>query len=233
VPANPTCSAQRINLFHGLSESQFSWISERLYFRTFPPGAVIMTAQQPGEMVYLIQSGTVKIHLEQADGTDVILAILGPGEMVGEMSVLDSTVRSASVVTLEESVLCWMGQDAFQECLRKFPQVNENLSRILAGRVRLSNELVQALASLDVHGRVARQLLVFAEKYGQALPSEGLRIPLRLTQSDLADLVGASRKRVNQAMVLFKNQGLLSTDGEGRITLHDRQSLAAYCRQSP
>jgi CRP/FNR family cyclic AMP-dependent transcriptional regulator len=132
-------------------------------------------------------------------------------------------------VTLEESVLAWMGRRSFQECLNNLPQFSQNLVRILSGRVRLANELIQALASLDVHGRVARQLLAFAEKYGQPGPDGCVEIPLRLTQSDLADLVGASRKRVNQAMVTFKQHGYLA-DGSGRIVILDRNGLVKYCR---
>jgi CRP/FNR family cyclic AMP-dependent transcriptional regulator len=89
---------------------------------------------------------------------------------------------------------------------------------------------VQALATLDVYGRVARQLLAFAEKYGESGSDGQTFIPIRLTQKDIADLVGASRKRVNQVMVSFKNQGLISVDANGRITVHNREGLAHFCR---
>jgi CRP/FNR family cyclic AMP-dependent transcriptional regulator len=219
-----------LSLFHGLTQEQLAHVGRRLYRHTFPAGANIMTAEQPGEVVYMILSGTVKIHIEQADGTDVILSILGPGDIVGEMSLIDSVGRSASVVTLEESQLLWMGGDAFQECLRTIPIISQNLVRILSGRVRLANELIQALATLDVNGRVARQLLAFAEKYGQNTSGLDVFIPIRLTQSDIADLVGASRKRVNQVMVTFKSQGTISVDEKGRITVYDREALARLCR---
>ncbi|MEW5867926.1 MAG: Crp/Fnr family transcriptional regulator [Chloroflexota bacterium] len=219
-----------IDLFHGLEPDQLNWISERLYCRTYPGGASIITAEQPGEVIYIIRSGTVKIHVEQADGTDVILAILGPGDVVGEMSLIDSSGRSASVITLEESQLIWMAGSTFQECLRNFLPVSQNLVRILSTRVRLANELIQALATLDVHGRVARQMLAFAERYGRSGDNGDLLIPIRLTQSDIADLVGASRKRVNQVMVTFKQQGYISVDEKSRITVHDRKALARLCR---
>jgi CRP/FNR family cyclic AMP-dependent transcriptional regulator len=98
----------------------------------------------------------------------------------------------------------------------------------MTARVRLSDQMIQALATLDVNGRVARQLLAFAEKYG--LEKDGMtQIRIALTQGDIADLVGASRKRVNQAMVLFKEQELID-DAEGRIAIKDRNGLAKYCR---
>jgi alkanesulfonate monooxygenase SsuD/methylene tetrahydromethanopterin reductase-like flavin-dependent oxidoreductase (luciferase family) len=111
------------------------------------------------------------------------------------MSMLDSAGRSANVVTLEETRVVWMDREAFQEALQTMPAISMNLVRILAARVRLANELIQALASLDVYGRVARQLLAFAERYGEPLPSGEVTIPIKLTQGDIADLVGASRKR--------------------------------------
>ena len=99
--------------------------------------------------------------------------------------------------------------------------------KILSARVRLSDQLIQALATLDVNGRVARQLLAFAEKYGRE--KDGMtQIRIALTQGDIADLVGASRKRVNQAMVSFKEQGLLD-DVDGRIAIKDGEGLAMYC----
>jgi CRP/FNR family transcriptional regulator, cyclic AMP receptor protein len=216
------------DLFSGLTAEQLARVGQHAHRKLFPAGTNIMTVEQPGEVVYIILSGTVKIHIEQADGRDVTLSILGRGDTVGEMSMIDSSGRSASAVTLEESLLLWMDKAAFQECLRDVPQISQNLVRVLAGRVRLANELIQALATLDVYGRVARQLLAFAEKYGEAAGDE-VRIPIRLTQGDIAELVGASRKRVNQVMVAFKGQNLIA-ENDGKITVKDRVGLAKYCR---
>lgn len=230
MPGVETCLIEATDLFHGLTPEQINQVKGWLYCRNYPAGTHIITAQQPGEVVYIIQSGSVKIYIEQASGAEVILAILGPGDIVGEMSLIDSSGRSASVVTLEESRLLWMGAGAFQECLHTIPMFAQNLVRILAARVRLANELIQALAALDVNGRVARQMLAFADKYGHTSPNGETLIPIRLTQGDVADLVGASRKRVNQAMVLFKGQGYISVNEKGQITVHNRKALAQYCR---
>jgi CRP/FNR family cyclic AMP-dependent transcriptional regulator len=217
-------------LFHGLSLEQLMWLSERLRYKTFPADTNIITAETPGEVVYILLRGTVKIHIEQVNGTDVVLAILGRGDTVGEMSLIDSAGRSASVLTLEESVLLWMDRVSFHDALQRLPALALNLVRILADRVRLANELIQALATLDVYGRVARQLLAFSEKYGQAGAGGEVLIPIRLTQGDIADLVGASRKRVNQVMVRFKQNEYLAVDTNGRITVRDRQALTRLCR---
>lgn len=217
-----------IPLFEGLAPADLNWLSARAHRRLFAAGTNILTAEQPGEAVYVILHGTVKIHVEQADGRDVVLAILGAGDTLGEMSLIDSAGRSASAVTLEDSLLLWMDKSAFQEALRRFPIVAQNLVRILSTRVRLANELIQALASMDVNGRVARQLLAFADKYGRT-EGKSVLIPIHLTQSDIADLVGASRKRVNQVMVAFREQELISINPEGRIIVLDRDALMNYC----
>jgi CRP/FNR family cyclic AMP-dependent transcriptional regulator len=217
-----------IDLFAGMTPTQLDWVAQHAHRRVFEAGRNVLTIEQPGEAVYVILHGTVKIHVEQG-GRDVIIAILGAGDLLGEMSLIDSVGRSASAVTLENSLLLWMDKVSFSYILDNFTPVARNLVRILSARVRLSDQLIQALATLDVHGRVARQLLAFAEKYGRE--KEGAtQIRIVLTQSDIADLVGASRKRVNQTMVLFKEQGLIDTDADGRIAIKDSDGLARFCK---
>ena len=219
-----------IPLFEGLKDSELNWIAARAHRRVFSAGTNVITAEQPGEAVYLILHGTVKIHIEQADGRDVVLSIIGSGDTLGEMSLVDSSGRSASAVTLEDSLLLWMDKATFQQILNDFPPVALNLVRILSARVRLNNELIQALATMDVYGRVARQLLAFAEKYGERAEDESVLIPIHLTQSNIADLVGASRKRVNQVMVFFREQEMVSIKADGKIVVQNRAGLAGYCR---
>lgn len=230
VPLPETNILAKVALFEGLHPKQWNRINQYLYGRIFPAGTNIITAEQPGEVVYVILRGAVKIYQDQADGTRVILALLGPGDIVGEMSLIDSAGRSANVITIEDSHLLWMERRAFRHCLETIPEMNVNLVKILSRRVRLANEQIQALASLDVYGRVARQFLAFAEKYGETSDDGNIFIPVRLTQSDLAELVGASRKRVNQVMVSFKRQQLISVNSESYIKVLDRKELAKYCR---
>jgi CRP/FNR family cyclic AMP-dependent transcriptional regulator len=216
-----------IKLFEGLTQSQLDWVANHSHRRVFTAGTNVMTIEQPGEAVYIILHGTVKIHIEQGE-RDVILSVLGSGDLLGEMSLIDSVGRSANVVTLEDSLMLWMDKSSFNFILDNFPPVARNLVRILSSRVRLSDQMIQSLATLDVNGRVARQLLAFAERYGRH-KIDGILLPIVLTQSDLADLVGASRKRVNQAMVFFKEQGLVSTDTDGRFIIQNAGGLAKFC----
>ncbi|NNJ11030.1 Crp/Fnr family transcriptional regulator [Chloroflexales bacterium ZM16-3] len=185
-----------------------------------------MRMDDPGEAIYLIVEGTVKIAVEQPDGSSVILAILGAGEVIGEMSVVQNTGRSATIITLERSTMLWMNRTTFQECMQTMSVMATNLARILASRLRLANEQILLFATQDVYGRVACMLLAFAREHGRPQEDGSIQIPLRLTQTDLASLVGASRVRVNQVLSTYKDLGHISLGQKHYITLHDIDSLS-------
>lgn len=217
------------SLFKGLGITDLEWLSARSYKRAFPAGTVVVLAGQPAEALYIILSGTVKIHIEHVNGRDVVLSIIGAGDLVGEISLLDNVGHSATAVTLENSQLLWMDKPTFLYALATFPQVGQNLSRILASRLRMNNELIHALGTMDVYGRVARQLLAFAEKYGENLADGSTRIILSFTQGDMMDLVGAARRSVGLAMGSFRQQKYISMDTNGKMIVHNRVALAKYC----
>ena len=217
-------AAENIRLFNGLSDQQLSWINNRLHAHNFPSGADLIVAGTPGEAVYFILTGTVKVFVPQLDGREVTVNLMGPGDTVGELSVIDSAGRSASVVTLEETKVVWMSRADFQEAFHTIPTLSENLLRTLSSRLRNTTDNIQAYASLDIPGRIARQVLVIANTYGLDHP-DGTYIPLRLTQNDIAELVGASRKRVNQVFVVLKRSGVLSVDASWHITVYRKDML--------
>ncbi len=164
---DPDALAQ-IPLFEGLPRSELS----RLYESRFPAGSNVLIAEQPGEAVYVILEGSVKVHALRPDGTEVVLAVLGAGEVLGEMSAADSLGRSASVVALEETRLLWMDRRTFRSSVASSTALSHNLAEVLSKRVRLANSRLISLASLDVPGRVASQLLSLAREYGQQSPME-------------------------------------------------------------
>ncbi len=219
----------KIKLFREVPNADLLAISERLYRKTFSAGSTLMNADQSGEAVYFIRSGAVKVHIEQADGCEVIISILGPGESVGEMSALDQQHRSASVTTLEESELLWMDCATFKRFLAITPKLSHNLACLLSARLRQANEQIQLLAAGDIESRVARQLIGFAEKYGQAESNGNISIPVRLTQKDLAGLIGATRESVNKIVVSYKERGILSATRNHYWTIHNRHFLASRC----
>ncbi len=225
-----TASLSEIALFADLTTPQLEKLSGLLRCKTFPAGKTIINAEQPGEAVYFIQSGTVKIHLEQADGTDVLISILGAGDIIGEMSLLDNKTRSASVSTIETSNVLWMDRAAFQEALRTIPQITINLSCILAKRLRHANGLIHALATREVESRIAYQILIFAELYGKATANGDIFIPIRLTQGDIASMIGASREHTNKVIVSYKERKYISIDNSYHITVHNQQALSLRCQ---
>jgi CRP/FNR family transcriptional regulator, cyclic AMP receptor protein len=228
VEYNAPFNLDKIPLFAGLNDRQRFWLHNRLYLRSFPEGVDVIVTGPPGEVVFIILSGTMKVYIPQPDGTDVIVSILGPGDPVGEMSVVDQAGRSANVITLEKSTVLWMNRNDFQEALLTMPPLSQNLLRVLSSRLRYSTAHIQSLAALDVNKRVVRQLLAFAERYGHKNDRNEILIPIRLTQGDMAELVGASRKRVNQAMVVLKRKGWIAIDGDYHIILVDAVALADW-----
>lgn len=215
----------RLPLFSGLAPEELDRVARLLRRRTFPTGSRIISAQQPGEALYVLLAGSVKISIDREDGTEVTLALLGPGDTIGEMSLVEKTERSANVVTMEDSTFLWMDRASFLALLEEIPQLTHNLVRQLSERLRAANEKIQALSTLDVAGRVSRQLLAFADQYGKPDPSGDLRIPLPLTQSDIAEMVGATRERVNRVMVELRQAGAISVDARHHITVHERTAL--------
>ncbi len=218
-------------VFNNLTSDELQVIKTLLRQKSFAAGATLMMVEQSGEAVYFIATGTVKIHVEQVDGADVIISILGPNEIIGEMDLLDNRGRSASVVTLEPSLMLWMDRASFRQCLQTIPHITFNLACILAARLRLANEQIQALVSLDTECRVARQILAFSERYGQRQSNGDISIPIRLTQSDIASMVGATREHVNKILVSYKERGYLSADSAYHLTIHDPQMLLRRCGQ--
>jgi CRP/FNR family transcriptional regulator, cyclic AMP receptor protein len=218
----------KLELFRGLSAAELTQVNELLGRTKFPTGAMILTADQPGEIAYIILEGTLKVSTVEANGRELTLALLGPGEIVGELALADRAARSADVTTLEPAVLVWIDRGTFERLRRDIPGITENLLRLLARRLRLANAQLQAMATLDVHGRVARQLLSLADVLGEEGTDGGMRIPLRVTQSDLAALVGATRVRVNEVLVGFTRRHQIAVDRQHRITILDRAGLEAY-----
>ncbi len=213
-------------LFKGMTSKQLEQLRSLLHLKTFPEGVTIFTSGQPGEAVYIVASGTVKIHSEQSNGRDVFIDLSGAGDVIGEMSILEGVGRSASAITLEESTLLWIDRAAFLQMLDVTPALMHNLILILSNRLRRANERIESFASHDVDGRVARHILAFAHKYGQTDPSGNIVIPIRLTQSELAELAGASRVRVNQIINSYKQHGYISVGQNYHITVHDSAALA-------
>ncbi|HEY7912123.1 MAG TPA: Crp/Fnr family transcriptional regulator [Blastocatellia bacterium] len=226
---DPALLAQ-VPLFAGLSQENLIRLAGLFHRKVLPAGAVAVSAEEPGQVVYIILKGCLKVFAEREDGAHVVLTILGPGQTLGEMSLIDNLGRSASATTLEESVLLWIDRSTFQQCIQTMPDVAANLLHIFTTRLRLANEQIMALAALEVEGRVARQILALARAYGKTGEDGSILIPVRLTQGDLAGMVGASRERVNQVIVAYKDRNYISVDQRHYFTIRNEEALARRCK---
>lgn len=179
--------------------------------------------------VYVLLRGTVRISLQYPGHTSISLNLLGAGEVLGEVCAVDGLGHSASVVAVEEVQALHLPQKEFCHCIETMPELAHNMIRILTHRLRRVTGQLGALASLSVQQRIARQLLVFADDYGIANNDGSTFIPLRLTQSDLASLVSATREQVNRDLVYYRERGYLSIEKSYYFRIHNRPALLQHC----
>ncbi len=214
-----------VTLFRGLTDEQMRMVALNSRVRTYKAGVAIMQQLDPGQSFFVILEGTVKVSLTMPDGSEVFLAVLAAGDTVGELSLIDAGGRSADVTAQEPTRILEMDRELFDTLLASGAEFPRNLMRILSRRLRLANVRIQAHCTLDTFGMVAHQLLEFAELYGVPTASGATYVPIRLTQSDLATLIGASRERVNQVMVAYKKSGIISVDSRFHITVERTDML--------
>jgi CRP/FNR family cyclic AMP-dependent transcriptional regulator len=217
---------RRIDLFKGLGLAQLAQLNRLLQRLDLPAGDRFLATEQPGETVFVILEGTVKIYVEPPRGREVFLAFLGPGDTVGEMSLLEAGARSANAATTEPSCLLLMDRATFHSCLQRMPPLSYNLVRLLASRLRLANEQIQALSLPDLHTRMARQLLALVDRYGAPGREGSVRIPLRLTDADLAAMASVALEQVEPVLEGWIAGGVIARTGS-RIEVRDRQMLLA------
>jgi len=186
--------------------------------RTFRSGEVIFHRDDPGQVLYLINEGKVKICLISPDGQEISLAVLGVGEYFGEFALYDGLPRSADAIAIEKVECYTLQRSDFHNAIMKNPKIAIQVLEGLSKRLRNTDQMVEDLIFLDVYGRVAKKLLELSDTHGLKVES-GTRIDVRLTQQELASMVGASRESVNKVMGYFTDKGYISTD-KHRITLH-------------
>jgi CRP-like cAMP-binding protein len=220
-----------VPLFSGLTEEQLATVAGYLRRRRFDERTVIVRRDSPGDALYILVSGKVKVSYLDEEQGETILAVFSAGDFFGEFAVLDGGGRSADVIALEPTEVLMLSAEDVHACLNAFPAIAIALLRELAGRLRRSTEWIRCLSSQDVYGRIAGQLLHLARTQGTDVPGGGRRIGLRLTQNDLAGIVGASRESVNKAMGYFKSKGYIAVDAANhQITVLNREALEKRCR---
>jgi CRP/FNR family cyclic AMP-dependent transcriptional regulator len=182
--------------------------------RSLPRGTVFIHEGERGDSLFVLLSGRVKVFVADEEGREMVLAIHGPGDYVGEMS-LDGQPRAASVITMEPALVSVLTRDALRAAIAANPDLAMNLISTLIGRVRAATESVRSLALMDVYGRIARLLLSLAVEQ----PDGRLLVAEKLTQQEIADRVGASRDMVSKIFKDLTKGGYVSI-AERQITIN-------------
>ena len=191
--------------------------------RTYRRGQVVFHQDDPGASVHVIESGRVKVALTTPEGEELLLRVMGEGEIFGELALLDGRPRSATISALEETVTHVLERSTFLDFLRAHPEASLDLCRALAELIRRLTEQVEDLAMLDVPRRLERKLLELADDYGKPAP-DGTLIDVRLTQSELASMIGTSRASVNYCLASLESRGIIGREGQ-RIVLRRPDAL--------
>ncbi len=187
-------------------------------------GDTLFHEGEPGDRLFVIVDGKIKLGASSGDGRETLLAVLGPGEMFGELSLFDPGPRTSTATALTPAHLMALGHDDLMPWLRGRPEVARSLLRALAKRLRRTNEAMADLVFSDVPGRVAKALLELAAKFGTRQPDQSVLVTHDLTQEELAQLVGASRETVNKALADFQNRGWLRLE-QRSVVLVDLERL--------
>ena len=210
---------RRCSLFSHLPEEALVTLARCMNMRTFAANMILFHKDSPGRRMYLIEQGKIRIFCLTPMGREITLNVLGPGEMFGEMAVLDGQPRSAGAMTLERTVVYALGRQDLLHVLEDYPELWQPVIELVIGRARRATAYAESLAFLDVQGRIAATLLDLADRYGCS-SSEGVEIRLRLTQAELASYVAASRESVNKALGMLRDRGLIQIEGQHIILLN-------------
>ena len=181
--------------------------------------------------MYIIVQGAVKIFIPSTDGREVVLAVHRTGDLFGEMSLLDDERRSASATTLDDTEMVSLSREDFQDVLHRHPDACRAILDVLVKRLRQTNQSMQDAYLLDVPGRLARRLLILARDHG-IVTDEGIEIGLKVSQQDLASMIGASRVAVNKQLQAWRQGGIVDVRRQ-RVTIIKPEALEEQFSLTP
>ena len=207
-----------VQLFSGLDRTELQRFADVTREKFYPKGSVILFENDPGDSLFVVRSGRVKVVLIGEDGREVILGVLGVSEHFGELSLIDDRPRSAHVIAMEDSHLLVLRREDFRARVEASPRVAWALLAELSRRLRRADDKIGGLVLLDVPGRIARLLIDLADESG------GQAIEKSLTHQTIAQMIGASRETVSRAMKDFQDAGWITVERR-RIALADRPAL--------
>jgi CRP/FNR family transcriptional regulator, cyclic AMP receptor protein len=211
-------------IFHGIERAAIETLVQQLTPVDFRRGEIVFDEGEPGDWMYIVVSGKVKIGRRTRDGRENLLAVLGPSDVFGELSVFDTGTRTSTVTAVTKVSAVSIDRNALHSWMAVHPEIGEQLLRVLARRLRDTNDSLADLIFTDVPGRVAKLVLQLGERFGVPHnPPRGepdpagqdvVRVVHDLTQEELAQLVGASRETVNKALAEFVERGWIRLEGK-------------------
>jgi CRP/FNR family transcriptional regulator, cyclic AMP receptor protein len=228
--ANTTTTAllSEVPLFAELDDDERAELNARLRRRRYRKGEMIFLRGDLGRDLFLIESGSVKICLTTEDGKEMTLALLGVGEFFGELALLDGDPRSSDAVAMEASTFLLLERSDFLQFVDEHPRVAHRVMAVLSRRLRDNNQLVQDAAFFDIAARLARVILRLADSAGEP-DGDAVTINRRLTQIELAGMIGTTRESVNKWLGEYERQGLIERrNGLIRVLRRDALEKRIY-----
>lgn len=219
-----------INLFSAMTEEEMQYVHQRTVMREIRRKEVLYLPGEPGDRIYLLKSGVVKISALPEDGREVILTLLRKGEVFGEEAVLDDAPRDHMAEAYEDALICMIARKDFIEMIRKFPGLSFSVTRLIGFRLKTFRNRVEGLLFKGTAARLAQVLVDLSRDHG-VRDDYGILLPLRLSQTDLANLIGVTRESVNLALGDFRKRGLVERDGR-TMRLIDPEALADLAQRS-
>jgi len=214
-----------VPLFAGLDESGLESLVRGMRIRRFRRAETVFHLGDPGDALFIVMSGSIKITLPADTGEEAILATLRPGDFFGELALLDGAPRSATAVAIEPTETYILARDRFRELIATEPVMREALLATMAAEVRRLTHHVEELHFLDITGRLASRLArLSAESGATTLPDGSIQLAGPLTQGDLAAMIGCTRQSVNKLLGMFTDDGLIRLDRD-RIVIRDLEGL--------
>jgi CRP/FNR family cyclic AMP-dependent transcriptional regulator len=219
-----------IPFFSGLDAASLERVRTGMRSRRFRRGEVIFHVGDPGDALFIVMTGAIKIMLPSDTGEEAILATLRPGDVFGELALLDGAPRSATATALEHTETLVLPRDRFRELLATEPAIRDTLLASIASELRRLTNHVEELHFLDITGRLASRLTRLANDGGQRQPDGSIRLGAPLTQGDLAAMIGCTRQSVNKLLGMFTDDGLIRLDRDSIVIL-DPEGLAKAARR--
>jgi len=207
----------RCRLFSGMSPASLRTITRTLRARRFRRGEVLFHEGDPGDALFVVVSGAVKVVVPSEEGEEAILATLRRGDFLGELALLDGAPRSASAIALEPTEVLTLPRDQFRALVAGEPAIRDALLTAVTAELRRLTSHVAELHFLDLTGRLAARLARLAEETGERLPDGSIRMEAPLTQTDLASMIGATRQSVNKLLGEFEGRGLLRIERDSIV----------------